>query len=80
MKSQFNESERQRLKLEEEVRNYETKITNIRQVVDELVSLVSAVGAKLNLTFLGDSKHRRMSCGEPTGRRNVTLPITSREP
>jgi myosin protein heavy chain len=43
---QLTESERQRLKLQEEMRSYESKVLGLRQTVDQLVSLLP--------TFFGD--------------------------
>jgi myosin protein heavy chain len=79
-KTQLIESERQRSKLEEEVRNYDAKIHDMRADLDALVSGVNDMYVlKLGLTLLPYSKRRRLSYGGPRGRLNGRLRITSRK-
>lgn len=59
-KFQLAEADRQRSRLEEEVRSYEAKLVNMRQTLDELVSGI-CVHPTLFFHFLA-SKHPRTTC------------------
>jgi chromosome segregation ATPase len=73
-KQQLVESDRQRARLEEEVRNYESKILSMRQAVDDLVSYRWLIRTgRPWLTMRACSKRLRAisswRAGAPSGRR-----------
>lgn len=62
------ETERQKVRLEEEVRSYEEKITNMRKLVNDMVSRSSVLeGPSLIFVFVANDR-RGASAGEEEGR------------
>lgn len=76
-KSQLAESERLRVRLEEEVRSYDAKIVTMRQVMDDLVSNMF-FGDRLDFNGRSHSKHPRVKFNLLVVEPSETLRITSR--
>lgn len=60
--AQLFESERQRAKLEEEIRFSDEKVETLRQQMDDMVSTVVAEVSRLRRTNANISKRRRAPC------------------
>ena len=75
---QLQESERQRLRLEEEVKSFESRVGTMRESMAEMVGVISEVGFS-GLT-LSHSKIRRTSSSWSSVGRNVKRLTISRKP
>ena len=69
--AQLIESDRQRAKLEEEVRLYEEKVRAMRQQMDYVVSTLTNGVQRLQQTDVHISKRRRASCNWRSGGQNA---------
>lgn len=77
-KYQLAEVERQRTRLEEEVKSYEAKVVTMRQSMDELVRVI-VVMSPFVISHIFDSKRRRTISNLPSGAPNARLRIISRK-
>ena len=75
---QLQESERQRLRLEEEVKSFESRVGTMRESMAEMVGVISGVGFS-GLT-LSRSKIRRTNSSWSSVGRNVKRLTISRKP
>lgn len=78
---QLQESERQRSRLEEELKSYENRVLTMRQTMDEMVCDVLEVGFPgLTCSALPHSKRARATSNWLNAGWSVKQPTTSRRP
>lgn len=78
-RSQLVESERQRSRLEEEVKAYEDRINSMRQALDELVCTYLLTAIETRLITVHHSKHRKAISNLLGGGQNERPGTTSRK-